>query len=268
MIFKTFAPDERLKMYVKDFWYAEGSDKGAMDVMADGFHGIIFQITENGLFIERPNKKLPTLFLYGQTVNPVTMKMSGNYRMVGASLYPYITKPIFGFNTNEITDSCLDLSLVEKQHSKLAIDQWLHATSIDSHINVLREFVIQLLERDKLNINQKIFVAINKMIASNGGLSLKKLQDTLNMTERTFERVFDQYVGISPKLFSRICQFNSSYVQFISGKYTKLSDVATDNGYADQSHFIRSFKEFAGYSPLEFQRLPYKSVENMPVLLK
>jgi AraC-like DNA-binding protein len=40
-----------------------------------------------------------------------------------------------------------------------------------------------------------------------------------------------------------------------TGEYTKLSDIAFDMGFADQSHFIRSFKRFTGESPGRFLKI-------------
>lgn len=61
-------------------------------------------------------------------------------------------------------------------------------------------------------------------------------------------------IGISPKLFARISRFQESLYQLRAGKYDKLSDVAYENEYFDQSYFIRVFKEFTGFSPLQFKK--------------
>jgi AraC-like DNA-binding protein len=37
-------------------------------------------------------------------------------------------------------------------------------------------------------------------------------------------------------------------------RFEKLTDVAYDNGFADQSHFIRSFREFTNVTPNTYLR--------------
>jgi AraC-like DNA-binding protein len=39
-----------------------------------------------------------------------------------------------------------------------------------------------------------------------------------------------------------------------SKEFQTLADVAYDNGFADQSHFIRSFKEFTETTPNTYLR--------------
>jgi len=85
--------------------------------------------------------------------------------------------------------------------------------------------------------------------------SLKDIRRQLNISERTFERRFADHVGIAPKLFARICQFRASLVQLEQQQFDKLTDIAIDNGYADQSHFIRSFSEFTGLTPSRYFEL-------------
>jgi len=38
----------------------------------------------------------------------------------------------------------------------------------------------------------------------------------------------------------------------LNQKKSRLTDLAYDNEYYDQSHFIKDFKEFTGLSPKEF----------------
>jgi AraC-like DNA-binding protein len=70
-------------------------------------------------------------------------------------------------------------------------------------------------------------------------------------------------VGISPKLFSRICRFQATLQQLRTNGFDKLSDIAFEHNYADQSHFIRSFKEFAGVSPFQYQKQFEEIAENL-----
>ena len=64
--------------------------------------------------------------------------------------------------------------------------------------------------------------------------------------------MFESNVGISPRLYKRICQFNAAFQQLNQMKFSKLSDIAYEKGYADQSHFVRTFKEFTNITPKEY----------------
>jgi methylphosphotriester-DNA--protein-cysteine methyltransferase len=63
--------------------------------------------------------------------------------------------------------------------------------------------------------------------------------------------VFKHFSGFSPKLFSRIIRFQSALNHY-GKKEKKLTEIAYDAGYYDQSHFIQDFKEFSGHSPKEY----------------
>jgi len=78
------------------------------------------------------------------------------------------------------------------------------------------------------------------------------VQQELFVTERTFQRMFEKNVGIPPNQYRRICQFNTAFRQLQLRKFNKLTDIAFENGYADQSHYIRSFREFTGITPKDY----------------
>jgi AraC-like DNA-binding protein len=75
---------------------------------------------------------------------------------------------------------------------------------------------------------------------------------TLDINERTLQRLFKKFVGITPVQYRRICQFEQSFTQLRSKDFDTLAAVAYDNGFADQSHFTRSFKEFANTTPNDY----------------
>ncbi len=70
-----------------------------------------------------------------------------------------------------------------------------------------------------------------------------------NISERQLERKFNEEVGLPPKTFLRILRFERAYRLLRESTYEKLSDIAYDLGYADQSHFIRDFRASAGFMP-------------------
>jgi AraC-like DNA-binding protein len=78
---------------------------------------------------------------------------------------------------------------------------------------------------------------------------LSNIIRTLNINERTFQRIFKKYVGVTAVQYRRICQFELAFSHVRSNEFQSLTDIAYANGFADQSHFIRSFKEFANTTP-------------------
>ncbi len=69
---------------------------------------------------------------------------------------------------------------------------------------------------------------------------------------RRLERLFDKYVGVSPAAYALLDRFHSGLKQLLAGGYARLSDIAYDNGYFDQTHYIRDFRRFAGQPPTRF----------------
>jgi AraC-like DNA-binding protein len=80
------------------------------------------------------------------------------------------------------------------------------------------------------------------------------LIEELPITERTLERNFSAYVGLSPKQFSKIIQFQFALNRLTETSIEKLTDVGLDSGFTDQSHFIKTFKRYTGQTPSFFRR--------------
>lgn len=89
--------------------------------------------------------------------------------------------------------------------------------------------------------------SLARITGAGGQLSLLQL----GLTERSLELAG---AGNQPGRYARTRQFQATLSQLKRNRDTLLSDVAYDNGYADQSHFIRSFRAFAGVPPSQWQQ--------------
>jgi AraC-like DNA-binding protein len=56
-------------------------------------------------------------------------------------------------------------------------------------------------------------------------------------------------VGVTPHHYLRILRFRGAVRFLRERRLEKMSDLASELGYADQSHFIKEVKAFSGYTP-------------------
>lgn len=75
------------------------------------------------------------------------------------------------------------------------------------------------------------------------------------ITVRSLQRLFSQYVGVSPKWVIRRYRLHELLEQMHSGKRLDWAQVAVDLGYFDQAHLINDFKSITGYAPTEYPGL-------------
>ncbi|WP_316751945.1 helix-turn-helix domain-containing protein [Pedobacter gandavensis] len=271
MNFQTYLPSEILKPYVRYFYKLE-TDVGlptaekTLRTIADGCPGIVFQENSKGKLV-RDQKLLPSLFLFGQSTRPSEISMTGDFDTLGVCLHPNALNSLFGLNAELLTDSCLELDALSARKESTLSDKLNDVCTTAQKIEVLSHFMVGKIKDKRSGKEGGIQFALDQLLHSGGTSSLKVLQEELCLTERSFERKFKEYVGISPKLFSRICRFQSSLKQLQTNQFDKLSDLAYENNYADQSHFIRSFKEFTGLSPHQYQKRSTELVENLTELI-
>ena len=272
MKYSQLLPPDHLKTHVRYYWTLEYDGEDSVphifSPLADGRPGLIFLQSDTNIFFDREGKSLPSIFLYGQTISPTQLCVRGRFRMIGACLFPDALKSVFGLNASELTDTCTDLDLLVSTQGYKLSERLFHTITLTAQIAMLSAFLNEQIRRNHRHADALTQYALNLILDSGGNISLKELQQAVRLSERSFERRFNRHVGITPKLFSRVCRFQSSLSQLKNNEFEKLSDIAYDNGYADQSHFIRVFKEFSGYAPYEFQKQSYGMVENFPLLKK
>ncbi|QIP15635.1 helix-turn-helix transcriptional regulator [Spirosoma aureum] len=271
MIYEQIPPPDYLKNYVRYFWRLESlptdTEPKTFKTIVDGSPGLMLQHAGNGTLYQF-DKQLPDIFLYGQSTLPTEISSTDAFRTIGVYFYPNALKSIFGLDAHELTDSCVDLRFLTKKEAIFLSDNVLPVSSTADQIDWLSAYLWRLIEQNKTQQDTIMGYALAQIAHSKGTISLKELQEKLNVTERSFERKFRQWVGLSPKLYARICRFQASLDQMRNNDYEKLSDIAFDNGYADHSHFIRTFKEFAGFSPDQFRKQSNEVAENFPELIK
>lgn len=270
MNYRIILPPENLKPFVRYFWVLESdTDSNTQETfnpLPDGCPGIMFQPTDKGTFyLEEDNtKQLPGIMLYGQAIQPAKMVLTGQLNTVGICLQPHALQSVFGIDAHELTGSCIDMAQVQHKKEKYLQEKLMGAVTIEEQINLLSASLINSVQHngDKQDAITKF--AVTEIFRGKGEISFDTLLKQLQLSERTLERRFKQSIGVSAKLFSRICRFQESLNQLRKNNYQKLSDIAYENGYSDQSHFIRTFKEFTGVSPFDYKKQLSEVAENFP----
>ena len=69
---------------------------------------------------------------------------------------------------------------------------------------------------------------------------------------RALQRLFAEYVGVSPKWTIRRYRLQEAAERLAAAESVDWPALALDLGYADQAHFIRDFKRMIGRAPAEY----------------
>jgi len=84
-------------------------------------------------------------------------------------------------------------------------------------------------------------------------------------SHRHFDRLFTEAVGLRPKLYCRVARFARALERLTAEPEASWADVAAGAGYADQPHFNREFRAFAGLSPSRYRALAAGSGRHVPL---
>jgi AraC-like DNA-binding protein len=242
--------NEKVSEYVQDILIIENyhvTVPFCLPLFANGTPTLLFH-TAKGHYRENAGY----LTLFGQTIVPDKLEIKDNFTLIAYFLKPYSLVSLFGISAQELTDKPVDFNLLSKRYSLL--EQLLNSDSVSKMILVLDNYISSLISK-KNTENQSMRYAAERIISHPTSNILSEIQKDLCITERTLQRMFEKNIGVSPNQFRKIHQFNQAFRQLKNRKFQNLSDIAYHNDYADQSHYIRAFKEFTNITPGGYMRL-------------
>jgi len=224
-------------------------------VLEDGFNSknSDLPLVTNGMpaLLCRIKNRKAQITLFGQSVSNVDWKIENNTALIAFFFKPFALGTIFKLSAQVLKDRPIAINLWNAQKA-MALDlQLFHSKSTDEEVEILNHFICAQIHANQREC-ELIRHATDKLMENSNADALSQLLQGQRLTERTFQRIFKKYVGISPNQYRRICQFQFAFSQLKGGYFAKQTDVAYANGYFDQSHYIRSFKEFTDTTPHEY----------------
>ena len=247
--------NKSLTPYVKDIFLFDNNDEKSennLPFYADGYPGIVYSESANAFILRPRNKKLSDFYLFGQTIKPITLYIKGSFQLIALILYPFSVRMLLGVNPKILNDNCFDLKQLQNIDTKITIAHIRKKEGIPEKLDLIIEYLYKLVKLASANTDNSIKLALNFIISAKGNITIREVYEQLYITERTFERRFIKEIGVTPKQFANIIQFSSSMNKLTENDFSMLTDVGLDSGYADQSHFIRTFKKYTGQTPSGF----------------
>ncbi|NDU72261.1 helix-turn-helix domain-containing protein [Actinomadura sp. DSM 109109] len=107
-----------------------------------------------------------------------------------------------------------------------------------------------LLEMGDLDRDPVLEAAVR---ALDRGAPVGEVADGLGLTRRRLIGLFHDRVGLTPKRFARVRRFQRTLRRIPYDHPADWAGLAFTCGYADQSHLIRDFRDFAGLRPGEYR---------------
>lgn len=246
-----------LDPFIKDIFLLENKnidEESNLPFYADGYPGIIYSESAHPFFLRPKNKELADFYLFGQTIEPISLHIKGSYRLIFLRLYPFAARLLLGIDSKELNDDCYDLLQLNNIDTAGFLQELKKIRDTVCQLDRITSYFNELVKLASVNTDSRIKLAVNLIISTEGKITIREVREKLYITERTFERQFTKEIGVTPKQFAKIIQFSASLNQITDKDYTTLTELGYVSGFADQSHFIKTFKRYTGKTPKEYQK--------------
>jgi AraC-like DNA-binding protein len=228
-----------------------GTPAAEQRILPDGCIELVCHFGDRFLAVSRDGLPSPqaSCFVVGVLTSPLTVVQSGRADTMGVRFRPGCAHRFIPCPLTALTDRAVDL---DDLWGAAARDLWerLAAAPDDS----ARIALVSGALRERLaraDTDRVTAAAVADLVRSGGRASVAAIAARTGVTTRHLQRRFAQRVGASPKMLARILRFQNTLRLRLTGpdERTDWVRVACECGYADQSHLIRDYAEFAGETP-------------------
>ncbi len=255
MNYREIVPVPALQPYIKFIWLMDGLDANPNAVperiFPDGCMELIFNLQkplariDGNILIQQP-----TSFVFGQLTNAMHLLATHHYSVIAVRFMPFGLSAFTQIPSHELKGIEVGLENLWGAEGKELEDQ-VNTLATNDAISAIQNFFVARLKKQTHSLASISNIA-GLMEAQGGNQTVKHWADYANLSERQFNRRFNNVIGISPKEYIKIIRFNKVLNLFDDNNTENLSSLAHHCGYYDQAHFIKDFKEYTGTTPTDY----------------
>ncbi|MGB3851860.1 MAG: helix-turn-helix domain-containing protein [Tunicatimonas sp.] len=240
VVYQEWAPDGRLRDYVYCYWRLRISrplqQPFVYRVVADGCVDVFVDCL-------RPTDSFVMGFCQQYTEFP----LANSFHYLGIRFFPSMFPQLFSVDAKALSNRFERLDYVDPPAAV-----WLHRlleeeSSPQKVTAGLNTFLFDKLANAHLEFDPRVYCAFDLILRSHGAINTDHL-DT-GVSPRQLRRLFNNYLGTTPKTFSKVVRFQRVLRAIPSAQSQQQSKAFYDAGYYDQAHFIKDFKHFYGVTP-------------------
>ena len=185
--------------------------------------------------------------IIGALALPCSITLPGGTISFGIFFHPTGLSRLFGIPMREISLEAYDVRDIASHLLSSLHNQLAEGRSFAERVLVVEAFLLQRAAR--VPPPTPIEDVLAHVFAANGSVRIIDLARHHGLGLRQFERRFQEYTGMHPKLYSRIARFQSALDAKMGSPQRSWLDIAHGYGYFDQMHMIRDFRGLAGDAP-------------------
>ncbi len=249
-------PHPALAGIVRAYWWLRGEARDGADAepaLPDGSPELILNL---GAPWERhaqdgTRARQPADFLVGQITGPMVVRPTGPINLACVRLEAHAAVLLHD-DLPALTDAWAPVEALraDAQPALRALRAALTRSAIIEEQVAALDDAMRALVASGPALDALVGAAVRAIRESNGTVGIDALARDLGVTPRTLQRRF-AVTALSPKLLARIVRFQRVFAAWREDP-ARLSRVAFECGYSDQSHLVRDFRDFAGAPPAGF----------------
>jgi AraC-like DNA-binding protein len=261
-----YRPHGALAKFVDYFWTFEWREHDAgrtLKMFATGVSGILLQHRDgrpalgsaaNGQPVSSGG--CPTSFVYGKRTRPMHTFSNGPFHLTGVVFKPQGLSMLLRTDPMALNDGSAGLGNFSRDLGEQLLDARSDRERVARLSTFLRARVDDAGAEDVL-----VTESLQLIRTDSHSIRVPQLLKRLKVSERQLERHFIRAIGVSPHQYIRILRFRKALQFMKANQFERLSDIAYDLDFVDQSHFIKDIKAFSGYTPKRLVQTVHSGVE-------
>ncbi len=239
--YKECLPALVLQSYIYCYWELKTTRKLTND--------FVYQVVADGctdVFFERHTPH--DAFVMGFCKEHTPFSLGNSFHYIGIRFLPAAFTQLFWISalelanrTEVLSETVPDLAAYISRHFAEHAAPTTLQTTLDS-------FFCNYLKNNTPAIDSRLSQAMYQIVQQ-AGLVRVETDLSTGIGQRQLRRLFDFYLGETPKKFSQIVRFQHFLNANPTQQRLKESKLFFDYGYYDQAHFIKEFKKLYGLTP-------------------